>query len=99
VPVVTLISPITGDTFTAGDAVLLQASATIAAGSIMRLSFSVDGMVVGTITSSPSAAVMTWMAPAGEPGTTATYGVRAVAVSGQGFAGASALATITVVTP
>ena len=99
-PVVTLISPVDGATFTSPAMVLIHASATIAGGrSISRVNFVVDGVVVGTTTSAPSNATFTWAAPVGEPGTTATYTVTAVAISNQGFAGISRPAVITVVTP
>ena len=98
-PVVSLISPVTGDSFTAGDTILLQASATIASPrGITRLNFLVDNVVIGTATS-PSSAMLTWTAPTGDPGTTATYTITAVAISNQGFPGSSRPAVITVVTP
>jgi hypothetical protein len=98
-PVVTLISPLTGDTFTAGDVVLFQASATIEAPrGIVRLEFLVDNVLVGTApTTSPGS--LTWTAPAGAPGTSTSYTVVARAISTQGFPGVSRPAVITVVTP
>jgi hypothetical protein len=86
---VTLTKPVTGTSFTAPASIHLAATASSAAGSITRVEFLRDGVVVGAASSAP---YEVWLSdiPAG------TYALRARAVDDRGGSGVSAPVTITV---
>ncbi len=90
-PTVTLTLPRNGETFSAGSAITLVASAADADGGIAKVEFVASGVVVGTVTTAPFRA--TWLnVPAGR------YTVLARATDNRGAIVASATASIQVVT-
>ena len=90
-PIVTsLTSPTSGDKLTLGSSLSLAANATALNGSILSVSFSVNGQVVATDTSAPFEASYT-------PGSTGNYSVTASATDTNNNTAISAAATITVI--
>jgi Bacterial Ig domain/Glucodextranase, domain B len=92
VPVVNLVSPIAGATFTAPATVALSAAASEAGGSIAKVEFFANGSLVGTATSSPYN--FSWSGVA-----IGSYAVTAKATDGKGATATSSAATINVFAP
>lgn len=69
-PVVSLTSPTANDTILDGDAVVISANANDNDGSVVRVEFQVDGVIVGEDTTAPYSA--TWTATEGNHTVTAT---------------------------
>ncbi len=87
-PYISLTGPVSGSTFTAGDAVTLTAYASDWGGMVARVDFYVDGMLVGTATSAPWQ--REWIATGG------ATGIAAVATDTNGLRAVSNVAAVTI---
>ena len=88
-PMVSITSPATGASFVAGTAIAVTASATDSDGSIVKVDFYRDGVLVGTDTSAPYGATLNGLGAG-------SYVLTAVATDNQGASASSAGVSIDV---